>query len=240
MPEVLRSLPHLYKAVHELNAASLNPRIMLPEAIAQYRDRLPPDESSFDPLALPVISGADYTTRGDLAGDGSSLGELRGGRGFASIGEVLLLDQPAAADRFDAVTGEQLYRDLWRFDLGAGAQFPAFVDGSGVPESARVSTDTHDGLDASGNAVPDEVIGDAEEANLLFAGMSNLVTTRSDTFTVYFKVRSFRQNPQTGAWDATDPEYIVDDSRYVMLVDRSEVNRPTDKPKILYLEKLPN
>ena len=41
-------------------------------------------------------------------------------------------------------------------------------------------------------------------------------------------------------WDATDPEYIVDDSRYVMLVDRSEVNRPSDKPRILYLEKLAN
>ena len=69
--------------------------------------------------------------------------------------------------------------------------------------------------------------------------MSNMITTRSDVFTVYFKIRSFRQNPVTGQWDATDPEHIVDDSRYVMLVDRSEVNVPTDKPKIVYLEKLP-
>ena len=81
--------------------------------------------------------------------------------------------------------------------------------------------------------------GDSEEANLLFAGMSNLITTRSDVFTVYFKIRSFKQNPVTGRWDATDPEYIVDDSRYVMLVDRSEVNSPHDKPRIVYLEKLP-
>ena len=70
------------------------------------------------------------------------------------------------------------------------------------------------------------------------AGLSNLITTRSDTFTVYFKIRSFRQNPVTGIWDATNPEYIVDDSRYVMLVDRSEVNHPTDQPKIIYLEKV--
>ena len=85
----------------------------------------------------------------------------------------------------------------------------------------------------------DEVAGDLEERNLLFAGISNLITTRSDVFTVYFKIRSFRQNPITGVWDATDREYIVDDSRYVMLVDRSQVNRPTDKPRILYLERLP-
>ena len=69
--------------------------------------------------------------------------------------------------------------------------------------------------------------------------MSNMLTTRSDVFTVYFRVRSFIQNPTTGVWDATNPEFIVDDSRYVMLVDRSEVNQPNDKPKILYLEKLP-
>jgi hypothetical protein len=44
----------------------------------------------------------------------------------------------------------------------------------------------------------------------------------------------------TGIWNATDPDYIIDDSRYVMLVDRSNVNVPTDKPRILYFEKLPN
>jgi hypothetical protein len=91
---------------------------------------------------------------------------------------------------------------------------------------------------------PDQVASDVEEANLLYSGASNLITTRSDTFTVYFRIRSFRQNPQgpggRPVWDATDPEFIVDDSRYVMLVDRSTVNKPGDKPKILYLEKLPN
>ncbi len=84
----------------------------------------------------------------------------------------------------------------------------------------------------------DKIAEDAEERNLLFAGISNLITTRSDVFTVYFKVRSFRQNPATGIWNALDPEQIVDDSRYVMLVDRSQVDAPTDKPRILYLEKL--
>jgi hypothetical protein len=89
---------------------------------------------------------------------------------------------------------------------------------------------------------PDYTAGDAEEASMLFAGISNLVTTRSDVFTVYFRVRSFRQNTSVSppVWDATNSEYIVDDSRYVMLVDRSGVNHPTDKPRILYFEKLPN
>ena len=33
---------------------------------------------------------------------------------------------------------------------------------------------------------------------------------------------------------------VDDDTRYVMMVDRSEVERTTDKPKILYQEKIPN
>jgi hypothetical protein len=114
--------------------------------------------------------------------------------------------------------------------------------GQWVPHSARVSVDVTDaGVPNAGGApnVRDVVAEDLEESNLLFAGASNMLTTRSDVFTVYFRIRSFRQNPVTGVWDATDPESIVEENRYVMLVDRSEVNRPSDRAKILYLEQLP-
>ena len=75
---------------------------------------------------------------------------------------------------------------------------------------------------------------------MLFSGMSNMITTRSDMFTVHFRVRTFKQNTETGVWDATDAESIVDDSRYVMLVDRSSVDKPSDRPRILYLQKVQN
>ena len=84
----------------------------------------------------------------------------------------------------------------------------------------------------------DRTAGDAEEANLLFSGISNMITTRSDIFTVHLKVRTIRRNPDTGIWDGTDRDSIVDDSRYVMIVDRSEVDRPSDAAKILMLEKV--
>ena len=86
----------------------------------------------------------------------------------------------------------------------------------------------------------DGVVNDAEEMGLLQAGISNLISTTSDMFTVHMRIRTFKRNPVTGVWDATDLEQIVDDSRYVLLVDRSNVNTPADKPKILYFEKLPN
>jgi hypothetical protein len=52
-------------------------------------------------------------------------------------------------------------------------------------------------------------------------------------------VRQVKQNSVTGAWDGTSSENIIDDSRYVMCVDRSEVNSPSDQPKIIYFQKCP-
>jgi len=87
-------------------------------------------------------------------------------------------------------------------------------------------------------AQADHAAGDAEETNLLLTGIANLVTTRSDVFTVYLRIRAFTQNPVTGRWDATDRENVIEDTRYVMLVDRSQVNRPGDAPRILYVERI--
>jgi hypothetical protein len=35
-----------------------------------------------------------------------------------------------------------------------------------------------------------------------------------------------------------DPESILSEGRYVMCIDRSKVNRPTDKPRIVYFTKV--
>ena len=102
---------------------------------------------------------------------------------------------------------------------------------------ARLSTDRNterlnlNWLRGIGNAPqkvfrPDNVGGDAEEAALLFSGIANMLTTRSDVFTVYFKVRTFSQDPTTGLWDATDKDRIIDESRYMMVIDRSSVTTP--------------
>jgi hypothetical protein len=143
----------------------------------------------------------------------------------------------------------------WGKLLGLGWRAP--FDNGGLPSNypaqidSRLSTDVnhHRFRQWAGTAddpaevwveVPDNVAMDAEESNLLFAGISNLVSTRSDTFTVYMQIRSFKQNPVTGVWNAMDPEYIVDNSRYVFVVDRSACNRPSDEPEIRLMSKVPN
>ena len=228
--EVMRALPHMTRMVHEVNPPIDNLYVRIPEAIVQRRERfngIPPMDPNYLLYSTGIPSGADYSVRP---------GGLRPERGYASIGELMLLMNPA---QFVPPLPLLEPNENWLVNFAALRPAALGIPGAGV-ESTQISTDVSDVFDPiTMSDVPDQVAQDVEEQNLLFAGISNLITTRSDMFTVYFKIRSFRQNPVTGIWDATDPEYIVDDSRYVMLVDRSEVNRPTDKPKILYLEKLP-
>jgi hypothetical protein len=233
-PEVLSALPHWARLVHETGMDEMGvtplarptPRVRLAEATVQYRERLG--------SSLATSIEPDYRDRDALLDDDG----LHPERGLASAGELMLLtEQPTAAPVGHLDPAQ--YQQSWRIDMAGDDPFDFQAIAPSI-ESARASTDVVGGYDpVTLSFGPDKVAADVEEDNLLYLGLSNLVTTRSDTFTVYFKVRSFRQDPTTGRWDATDPEMILDESRYVMLVDRSEVNHPSQKPRILYLEKLP-
>lgn len=119
------------------------------------------------------------------------------------------------------------------------------------PYDGRISVDTNRrtrlDFSASGSQVVSREVpgmihaaGDALQQQALLAGIANILTTRSDVFTVYFRVRSVRPDPITGRYDGTDPRLIVDDSRFVMCIDRSEVEKPTDSPRIVYFQKVPH
>jgi hypothetical protein len=118
-----------------------------------------------------------------------------------------------------------------------------------IPLSGRTAIDKHFLTVATGLGPPstdgnayryDQTAGDALEQNTLLKGISNLVTTRSDVFTIWMRVRTIKQDPVTGKWNGVDPENIVDDSRYLMTVDRSSVDRPGEKPRIVSFVKVPN
>jgi len=233
--ETLRAMPHMTRLVDEgIGSFTLNPRVRWPEGIVAYRDRA----GDWEPNeAAPVFPGQPpYGGRGTFGDGGATVADgfqprIRSERGVAGIGELLLVD----ARPLDQTISD-LQADSWRRSFAARGPF-----GTGV--STNISTDTFNRFQPDpvnpllGTFQPDFVAGDLEEETLLFSGIANLVTTRSDTFTVYFKVRTFRQDPVTGRWDALKRENIVDDSRYVMVVDRSNVNSPSDRPRILFLEK---
>ncbi len=153
-------------------------------------------------------------------------------------------------------------RDPYRFQYAAGADGDGYGQGwyAGLKKSpgealdARVSTDRQGvrafnfvnasvpadqiTVEEAFSLSPDSSYGDSEEQNLLFKGISNLITTRSDVFTVYFRIRTVKQDPTTGGWNGVDPDSVLEDARYVMCVDRSNVNRPTDQPRIVYFSRV--
>jgi hypothetical protein len=144
----------------------------------------------------------------------------------SAIGGPTVLDPPGALSNLDA----KLSTD----------RLPLVLQTDFKPDGAPVSSVAYHYPDIRENTVAeaDQSFGDVEEQNMLLSGIANLVTTRSDVFTVYFRVRSFTQNPTTGVWDASDGEQVIDDVRYVMLIDRSGVNRPGDQPRILYVHRV--
>jgi len=219
--EVLRALPHWYRLVpaapHVVDAPNW-PRSALAESVVSYRER-------FDNATGGFRHGPDYADRP---------ASVRGGRGLASIGELLLLERPGLEILRDTQLGD-VVPEAWTSTFAAADPFDQLAAGS---PGADLGTDVNG--PRVDEALGDGVAGDTEKSNLLVSGASNLVTTRSDVFTVYFRIRSFRPNPVTGVWDATDPEHIEADARYVMLVDRSRVERPADPPRILFLEKITN
>ncbi len=71
----------------------------------------------------------------------------------------------------------------------------------------------------------DRAVSDFEERDVIFARISNLVTVRSDVFTAYILVRIGVDGPQR---------------RVMAIFDRSQVNSPSDRVKILALHPVPD
>ncbi|MCH2147603.1 MAG: hypothetical protein MK073_07295, partial [Phycisphaerales bacterium] len=262
--EVMRMLPHMYKVVHETEVADVsdlddsdrNPRILVPESIYQWREMASGGPDWF--------TGSGFTGGPDYSDRTSALGVDYGNgpnniRGFASPGEIGLLQNVGAVDdviepwHIAAYDRHQAVRDAeaWSISFGAADPFGDPVTNTSVEwiddgVGAKISTDVirnnyyNDAGFGEDTIYGDGVSGDAEELNMLQAGISNLISTRGDIFTVHMRIRTFRRNSITGIWDATDIDHIVDDCRYVLLVDRSHVETPADQPKILFYEKLPN
>jgi hypothetical protein len=99
------------------------------------------------------------------------------------------------------------------YTLGAPSPLPA-----GVPQNANSSVVSIGGdTTIYGDYSPDAILGDLEDRNANVIRLSNLISTRSDSFTVYIVVQAWA--PASG----TTPPRAVGERRMAMTVDRSQI-----------------
>jgi len=89
-----------------------------------------------------------------------------------------------------------------------------------------------------GARVGDEIVNDYDEQLAIANAVLGSITTRSDIFCVWFVIHGYLPS-DCEALGPNDPLVPSIARRYVMVVDRSNVQRPSDKPRILLFQEVP-
>ncbi|MBC7834621.1 MAG: hypothetical protein H7Y88_05910 [Phycisphaerales bacterium] len=157
--------------------------------------------------------------------------------GFASASEILCVmmrDVPTGTNPtgFDTSTGDPAMIDLdnsiVRFGFSSG------------PSDPTTTVNVH-GLETSlydSPPRPDEIREDYDEQLTIAGAVLNSVTTRSDVFCVYFIVHGYTRADTEGLLNE-EPMVPSIARRFVMVVDRSNVTRLGEQPKILLFKEVP-
>lgn len=192
------------------------------------------EESIFDNRYGEQNSMFTFRSRSSIA----DVDGLRGTPGFGSLGEMLMA---SVRDDAAALTGVGMDLDFYRHlamsqfgsdDLNLGVSgnnadavslSPNFVrSGSDVPDDSRAGSTPDDYLEALASA----------------AGVMNMTTTRSDFFAVWMVVQGFRES-DVASLRANDPLVPSFKRRYLMVLDRSNVLEPGDRPRIVLTREIP-
>lgn len=199
-----------------------------------YPDLDPEDTNFTGILGLRRNTGASGTTKA-----------------FVSIGELAILDQWMNHDWNPGTVPEPVADTTGFLELGANA-----VDSNNYP--LEIWTDNSPfgfipGRSVSAYANTDyNPSNDPEERLALFRAVSNLVSTRSDVYLAWFIVRGYSPDriEQIQVTDTTaegiatlmDTEEgfrPVYETRWLAVLDRSNIQLPTDRPRVLLLVELP-
>jgi hypothetical protein len=114
-----------------------------------------------------------------------------------------------------------------------------FPGGTPPAPSARIDPKT------MANLRPSSAVDSYEEKLIIANALLNTVSVRSDIFCAYFVLNGYQQSDIDGlsnvAGEAGFDQPMVPTlkRRYMMVVDRSNVTKPGDKPKILMFQELP-
>lgn len=194
-----------------------------------FRDRPSGDPTQArpdKPKELNGRSGAD--TGGLLSYRGTGIKAIREEPGFRSVGEIM------AARSVDPTQPTSYTNNPNNIDfLGRN------VDGAMLPiDDSRIGVDSFTHVSPTGTRIINDIGNEYGEQLAIAGGVLNTISVRSDIFAVWFIVRGYQQADVEGL-KPEDPMTPSIERRYVMVVDRSNVVRRGDKPKILLFKEVP-
>lgn len=204
--------------------------------IAAYRDKSrvqpmgPPMTLDFVGLTNVPGDPTDYTGRGGsqvFTGSATRIEALREDLGFVSPAEL-------QAVRDLNVPQNPSYPRPHDMDRLASTEQSISLPGRGGVDSIGYST-TGTGQGGTGD---DQIPDDHDEQYALLNAVIGSVSTRSDYFAVWFVVHGY-QRSDVETLTPNDPLVPTVARRYLMIVDRSNVVRLGDRPRILVLRELP-
>lgn len=180
----------------------------------------------FDPSSWGDMDPRDLFGRQDVTGiDG-----LREHSGLLSVGELLAADTlPTGGPVLGPATYARphMIRRLGQDGKSAG------IDGV---DAVRYTAGG--AVDSAVGTRDDGIADDYDEQLALFNGVVNTVTVRSDVYAIWFVMHGYAQEDVEGL-RPDDPMTPSVARRYLMVVDRSNVRRAGDKPKVLLFDELP-
>lgn len=155
---------------------------------------------------------------------------LRQTPGFGSLGELLALRVNPEFDGLDLARWNNL-RPMTIQQLGYDGKAQG-IDSAGPDGAVTMLSQIYSG-DTAG-----DVVDGYDERLALANAVFNTVSVRSDFFAVWFVVQGYRESDVANL-RPEDPLVPSVQKRYLMVLDRSNVIEPGDKPKVLLLKELP-
>jgi hypothetical protein len=176
-----------------------------------------------DPFSFPGTTNITLDRRTMTGIDG-----LRMTPGFGSLGELLAVRLDPELETLNPPAWDNLRNltmNLYGIDdVAQGIQDDATV----VPQVFG---------DAGSYSVGDTVDDYAEQLAMA-SGVLNMVSVRSDYYAVWFVIQGYRESDVANL-RPEDPLVPTLQKRFMMVVDRSNVIEPGDKPRIVLLKEVP-
>lgn len=141
---------------------------------------------------------------------------LREGNGLASVGEVMLA---RALDPSQPLENNPWHKNPNNIDFMGHNDADDYKAGVSSGDQSRMKDPFGERLQIAASAM-------------------NALSTRSDYFAVWFVVRGYRESDVKGL-SASDPMIASVQRRFVMVIDRSNVVKYGQKPRILLMKEVP-